>query len=967
MTRTHKTLAILLSLNSIMPGSAKESETSTFRTFEFRAVSGNPNADGETDFKGKTTVLTTDERVAFLTAYADYASAWFGAPGLDKLAVSEDEVSTLLAKLKPTPLPRVRRAIRLDGDWKQIGVAEHPSPAGERPWRNRAGVRLEEGALVLPAGTTEILDLGRSTGWRYDLTWTAKVEGAGASWNFSGVSVPAEARPPADGREHEYRLQADLTESRAFLSMDGRRVAAFAFRHAAEAPTNFSVVATGPVALSKLTFIDFKQEKDISRPYVAVVLADDDFRTKPSLENWAAPGYDDARWAGASLPCVHGGFREAGEDLYLRRTVDVPAFTRAWLDIEALDPSGEIHINGQLVAAIPTRTPIRLEVTKFLKPGKNLLAFKVRHNEVTNLSHHSNFDKAVGWFAGRTTLHLLSSPVGVSEFLASTASLDPTKKSAEQHHKVTIDNAGDTPFTGGLRVDYRRWFPEESDRTVATNTVPVTVPAHTSIVVEVPVTITDAEAWSPDRPALYSASATLSDKAGKPVDDTVTSTGVRTIAQRDGKLFLNGKEILLIGAQTMGFRVVPHMENAAKYNRCAPIGTLASEMLAIRNMGGNLLRVHNHAAKTTPDGINDPRIAEIADQLGLALFWCPPSWLREGDERLVDTANLATYMRQVYNHPSIINWELGNHPNEFKRDDGPERTHAYVKRVVGAVLKEDTSRLITPTTFWGHTHYANDLGTIDWKKRPITPVPEYTHPLVTRGSQDAPTGYGAEWSALRGWPWKGSIGADCLQNKIRPWFNFEHEESAGQPNWNLSEGWPWHKLRSYEKPYEGGSIGRTLGFDEWRASQAWQAFGAYESMRKQIQYGVVGFSWCTLEGGANSGTYEKPLLDNTGHAKLAWYVHKPLTQEIFAGSDDVDTVYGPGDTIRPVIFNMGPARHVELRVTVKTPDGKVVDEKVFPDVAVEAGRSLTKPAPFRPKLPASGFCAVEYTIITPNK
>jgi len=49
------------------------------------------------------------------------------------------------------------------------------------------------------------------------------------------------------------------------------------------------------------------------------------------------------------------------------------------------------------------------------------------------------------------------------------------------------------------------------------------------------------------------------------------------------------------------------------------------------------MRVHVHAARDTADGINDPRIAEMADQLGLALMWQTPSWLREGDARMIDT------------------------------------------------------------------------------------------------------------------------------------------------------------------------------------------------------------------------------------------------------------------------------------------------------------------------------------------
>ena len=242
----------------------------------------------------------------------------------------------------------------------------------------------------------------------------------------------------------------------------------------------------------------------------------------------------------------------------------------------------------------------------------------------------------------------------------------------------------------------------------------------------------------------------------------------------------------------------------------------------------------------------------------------------------------------------------------------------------------------------------------------VVGLPEYTHPLVTRGTQDAVTGYGSEWSRLRKWP--SGFAADCLKNQIRAWFNFEHEESTAQPNWNLSAGWPWHHLRSYEENYDKGSIGRILGVDEWRASQAWQAFSAYESMRKQIWHNVSGFSWCTIESGANCGTYEKPLTDPFGYAKLAWHIHKVLFQPVLAGSDNVDVVYGPKDAITPCVFNIGPERNVDLTITVKSPDGEKIDSRTFACLRLASGRSLLKLPAFQPKLPASGYCIIEYTV-----
>src|SRR5690606_30456501 len=215
---------------------------------------------------------------------------------------------------------------------------------------------------------------------------------------------------------------------------------------------------------------------------------------------------------------------------------------------------------------------------------------------------------------------------------------------------------------------------------------------------------------------------------------------IRTIGQADGHLLINGKPEMLNGAQIMGFRTP--IETIAKHNRCAPLETVAEEMLMIKKMDANLLRVHVHAEKDTADGINDPRYAELADQMGIYLIWSTAAFIREGEPWNIDFEGYPKFMKQVINHPSIVIWEASNHPNRFKGRDIDE-THDFVKSVYQTLSETDQSRLISPTSFWQHTHYANYNGTLDFKGNVISPVSEFMAELNTRGSQDAYTGYGA--------------------------------------------------------------------------------------------------------------------------------------------------------------------------------------------------------------------------------
>ena len=171
---------------------------------------------------------------------------------------------------------------------------------------------------------------------------------------------------------------------------------------------------------------------------------------------------------------------------------------------------------------------------------------------------------------------------------------------------------------------------------------------------------------------------------------------------------------------------------------------------------------------------------------------------------------------------------------------------------------------------------------------------------------------------------------------------------------------PWYKLQSYEWGYEEGSIGCKLNAEEWRISQAFQAFAAWESMKKQTLLGYDGFSWCSLESGANMFTYQKPLVDAMGVPKLAFYANKQVFNRIWAASDNVDVVYGPNDSIAPVIFNLGDERTVHLSIELKNEKGKTVERRK--NIHIDKGRSITKLHRFQFKPKPDGCYFIVYTI-----
>ena len=87
-----------------------------------------------------------------------------------------------------------------------------------------------------------------------------------------------------------------------------------------------------------------------------------------------------------------------------------------------------------------------------------------------------------------------------------------------------------------------------------------------------------------------------------------------------------------------------------------------------------------------------------------------------------------------------------------------------------------------------------------------------------------------------------------------------------------------------------------------------------------------------------------------------------IFQRIVAGSDNVDVVYGPDDSIKPLIMNLGDSRTVNLTVMVKTIEGDVVARKEYKGIELPGGRTSTTLDAFKPKIESEGTYAVEYNI-----
>lgn len=930
-------------------------------TFEMRGFTANPKADGITDFHGPDEFRTTAERVADLNLYARYASQFWGDHSLSTPLFTDAQVRERLAVIKPQPLTGIRQTLRLE-NWLSYGYKqgkEEEKALAFKDW-TAGGARIAEGRLVLDGAWAQI-NPQPSADWRMRVRFSLNAAPSGlelvlVSDSGKQISVRLNQFPAAK----DYELYVDFQEQLVFLSGEGKTLSEIPMdRDFGGAVAQVRIGApAGHAGIDRISCYAFDRVKDNDRqPYRMRLVCDENFEAVPSMEGWTTAAYDDSAWEPVTLPSAHGGLAQAGERYYLRTRVRVGAFKYAALNLETLDPAGEVWVNGEPVAVLKGRVPRCIDLTEYLCPeSENLIAVCVKPYLARHPMLHSPSDLNIGWLLGRANLILTEEETHISEAFVHTALL--SDKEAVQHHRIEISNPDCFYHKGFLDIRYYAWFPQESANCVASLHRELDLRPRVNNIIEEDMALPNPAVWSTDKPQLYKVEVILSDENGRPIDDYVTTTGVRVIEQKQGVLYINHKPEMLNGAQIFGYRLP--LETMSRTIRCASDEMVVRDLMMARCLG-NMMRIHVHTEQDVPDGINDPRYAEWADQMGLYLIWQSAGWLREGEAWNVDIAAWPHYMRQVYNHPSIIIWEASNHPNRFKQHAFTE-TEDYFTSIIRTLAETDSTRLLSPTTAWGHSYYSNYEGTQDYLGDTHAPNPWLMHPMMTRGNQDAYTGYGTDWSELRAhpYPWAKS----CLEGAGLCYFNYEHEESASQPNWQLARKEPWYHVPSYEWSCEEGSIGIKLPFDQWRASQAFQAFSAWESMKLQTLAGVNGYSWCSLESGPNMFTYQKPLVDPYYVPKLAFYANQMAFQRIWAASEDVDTVYGPGDSVRPVIFNLGEACTADLTIMLQDSRGKVMERKKISGISVPAGRSVTRLKDFRFQRKLEGTYFVVYSLIT---
>lgn len=190
-------------------------------------------------------------------------------------------------------------------------------------------------------------------------------------------------------------------------------------------------------------------------------------------------------------------------------------------------------------------------------------------------------------------------------------------------------------------------------------------------------TIKDFKLWSPDEPNLTTIE----------VDGRKVRFGIRQIEARNGKIYLNGKEIFLKG--------VNRHDQTPNFGVCVPESQWVMDLQLVKSLGGNFIRgAHYQQAD---------RFLDLCDEIGIMVWEESLGWgngqsytdkkdieLKDPQFRANQIEETRNMVRASFNHPSVIIYGFMNECASFKPD-----CKTLADDLIRTIKDQNSGRLVT--------------------------------------------------------------------------------------------------------------------------------------------------------------------------------------------------------------------------------------------------------------------------------
>ena len=310
-----------------------------------------------------------------------------------------------------------------------------------------------------------------------------------------------------------------------------------------------------------------------------------------------------------------------------------------------------LWVNGKKVGySEDSKDPAEFNVTKYLKPGKNLLAVEVyRWCDGSYLEDQDMF-RYSGIFRD---VWLHSTPkVQIRDF-ACKGELDAKYEDATLKTRVWLRNlSGERSGSRKIEVSL---YDKAGKRIGLTEALIDSFPSGQERSAEVSIKVDSPAKWTAETPNLYTVVVAVKDEAGAVQEATSTRMGFRKIEWKSGVFTINGKPVKIKG--------VNRHEHDPDTGRTVSPERMLQDIRLMKRFNINTVRCAHYP--------NDPHWYDLCDRYGIYVIDeanIESHGMGYGRESLGhdvkwQKAHLDRTERMLQthkNHPSIIMWSLGN-------------------------------------------------------------------------------------------------------------------------------------------------------------------------------------------------------------------------------------------------------------------------------------------------------------------
>ncbi|MDP4240730.1 MAG: beta-galactosidase, partial [Bacteroidota bacterium] len=214
---------------------------------------------------------------------------------------------------------------------------------------------------------------------------------------------------------------------------------------------------------------------------------------------------------------------------------------RVYLHFEGGTSAMYIWVNGEKVGySENTKSPAEFDITRYVKPGKNLLAVEAYRWSDGSYLEDQDFWRISG--IDRNVYLYSTENVRIADFFAR-PDLDGNYKNGSLSVDIKLSNYNNSPKNAQVEAS----LVDATGKEIFNQTLKINTPADSKKEETFTRKVSSPYLWSNETPYLYSLVLTLKDENGKFIETVSTKIGFRKVELKNGQLLVNGKRILVHG------------------------------------------------------------------------------------------------------------------------------------------------------------------------------------------------------------------------------------------------------------------------------------------------------------------------------------------------------------------------------------------------------------------------------------